>query len=154
MVSKTLQAGEVIFSTWLARALANTFGDELGASSASASGNLLLHALDAALAALAAAQGLDPAAWSAPRGTSVFSHPLLGTVASIPLSNRATYGQIVQLRTPRLEGENIFTLGQSGRIVLGPSGPVFDDHFFDQLPLYRAFEYKPMPLYLNRQLKE
>ena len=175
--STELEAGEVIFSAWLARALVNTFGDELGAALSSASGNMLLHVLDAALgdgspvppsrdyfngvsphAVLSASfdQALAAlaAAWSAPRGTSVFSHPLLGPVASIPLSNRATYGQIVQLKTPRLEGENIFTLGQSGRIVLGPSEPVFDDHFFDQLPLYRAFEYKPMPLYLNRELKE
>ncbi len=184
VASTTLEAGEVIFSAWLARALVNTFGDELGASLASASSNMLLHALDAALGAgspvppsrdyfngvsphavlsrsfdealagLVAAQGPDPSSWSAPRGVTTFSHPLLGPVASIPLSNRSTYGQIVQLKTPRLESENIFTLGQSGRIVLGPSGPVFDDHFFDQLGLYRAFRYKPMPLYLNRQLKE
>ncbi|MDH3318531.1 MAG: penicillin acylase family protein [Betaproteobacteria bacterium] len=184
VTSTTLQAGEVIFSTWLARVLDNTFGDELGANLPSAGANMLLHALDdalgggssvppsrdyfngvsphsvlsasfdEALAALTAAQGPEPSAWTAPRGSIVFSHPLLGTVASIPLSNRATYGQIVQLKTPRPEGENIFSLGQSGRIVLGPSGPVFDAHFFDQLPHYAAFEYKPMPLYLNKQLKE
>jgi penicillin amidase len=184
ITSTTLQAGEVIFSAWLARALADTFGDELGASLPSASANMLLHALDdelgggssvppsrdyfngisplavlsasfdEAVAVLAAAQGPDPSSWTAERGTTTFSHPLFGPVASIPLSNRATYGQIVQLKEPRSEGENIFTLGQSGRIDLGPAGLAFDAHFFDQLGLYRAFEYKPMPLYLNKQLKE
>jgi penicillin amidase len=184
VTSTTLQSGEVIFSTWLARALADTFGDELGASLPSASANMLLHALDAALGegspvppsrdyfngvsphamlsasfeqaleALVAVQGSDPSAWSGPRGSIVFSHPLFGAVASIPLSNRATYAQIVQLKTPRPEGENIFTLGQSGRIDLGPTGLAFDEHFFDQLARYAAFEYKPMPLYLSPQLKE
>jgi len=51
--------------------------------------------------------------------------------------------------------ENIFGLGQSGRIILGPrSAPVLDPRFLDRNALYRNFEYKPMPLYLNRELKE
>jgi penicillin amidase len=190
VASTALEPGEVIFSTWLSRALANTFGDELGTSLPQASGNMLLHVLDQALegasavppsrdyfngasphetlsrsfnealAALAAAMGPDPSSWTAPRGTIDFRHPLLNPPAApplvqIPLSNRATYAQIVQLKTPRLESENIFTLGQSGRIALGPGfTPVFDPHFFDQNERYRSFEYKPMPLYLNRELKE
>ena len=53
--------------------------------------------------------------------------------------------------------ENIFTLGQSGFIRLAPGMPgnyELDPHFRDQLDLYRRFEYKPMPLYRNTQLKE
>jgi penicillin amidase len=186
VTSTTLQAGEVIFTTWLSRALQNTFGDELGtALLPRASSNMLLHALDHALgdgssvppsrdyfngvsprsvlaasfneavAALAASQGSNPAAWTAPRGSISFNHPVLGTVARIPLSNRSTYGQIVQLKKPRPEAENIFTLGQSGHIGVGAgSSPAFDAHFFDQLPLYTRFEYKPMPLYLDATLTE
>lgn len=182
VTSTALEPGEVIFSTWLSRALANTFGDELGTQLPQASGNMLLHVLDGgdssvppsrdyfngalphevlsrsfdeALAALAAVKGPVPSDWTEPRGSIVFSHPLLGEVARVPLSNRATYGQIVQLKSPRAEAENVFTLGQSGRIALGPGfTPVFDSHFFDQNTLYRNFEYKPMPLYLNGQLQE
>ena len=116
---------------------------------------VLSKSFDEALAALAAAQGPNPSAWSAPRGSITFSHVLLGTVASIPASNRATYAQIVQLKRTKLESENIFTLGQSGRISIGTGGaPNFDAHFFDQNTLYRNFEYKPMPLYLNTQLQQ
>jgi penicillin amidase len=107
---------------------------------------VLSASFDAALTALAKNQGPEPAAWTAPRGNIVFSHLLLGPVAQIPLSNRATYAQIVQLKTPRLESENIFTLGQSGRIGLAGAAPVPDPHFADQLPLYGNFGYKPMPL--------
>jgi penicillin G amidase len=185
VTSTTLQPAELIFSTWLTRALNNTFADELGSRVGDAGSNMLLHALDQALGdgasvppsrdyfngvdprrvlsqsfdealtALAAAQGANPATWSAPRGNIVFAHTFLGTLATAPLSNRATYAQLVQLKSPRIEAENIFGLGQSGRITLGPGGaPVLDPHFLDQNALYRNFEYKPMPLYLNRELKE
>ena len=104
---------------------------------------------------LAAAQGNNPAAWTGPRGSITFTHPIIGTVASIPNSNRATYGQIVVLGRPKITGESIFTLGQSGflRLVL-PSSFAFDPHFNDQLGLYRNFEYKPMRFFQNTQLKE
>jgi penicillin amidase len=187
VTSTTLEAGEVIFSAWLSRALRNAFADELQTEPnlAQASGNMLLHALqqavegsspvppsrdyfngllhhevlsrsfDEAVAGLAAAKGPVPSAWTEPRGSIVFSHPLLGEVARVPLSNRATYGQIVQLASPRAEAENIFTLGQSGRIgLIPPATPVFDAHFFDQNGLYRNFQYKAMPLYRNAELHE
>ena len=183
--STTLQPGEVIFSTWLSLMLNNTFGDELGAKTGEASSNMLIHALDFALTGesgvppsrdyfnganpkavisatfdqaltlLAAAQGSNPAAWTAPRGSINFSHPIIGTVASIPNSNRATYGQIIVLGRPKITGESIVTLGQSGflRLVL-PNGFALDPHFNDQLGLYRNFEYKPMRFFQNAQLKE
>jgi len=185
VTSTGLLPAELIFSTWLSQALASTFGDELGARIGDASSNMLLHALDQAiegsssvppsrdyfngvapyqvlsasfdqaLAALSAAQGADPTHWTAPRGNIVFAHTFLGTLATAPLSNRATYAQLVQLKPHGIEAENIFGLGQSGRITLGPGGaPVLDPHFLDQNGLYRNFEYKPMPLYRNRELKE
>jgi penicillin amidase len=184
VASTTLEAGEVIFETWLSRALANAFGDELGPDAGEASANMLLHALDAAtggsgvppsrdhfaperwqavlsrsfdeaVAGLAAAGGPGAAAWTAPRPETVFRHPVLGEVARIPASNRATYAQIVLASRPRMSGESIFTLGQSGFVrLVPPLGFEPDPHFADQLPLYAAFEYKPQPLFRNVQLRE
>lgn len=185
VTSTNLHSGEVIFSTWLSLMLTNTFGDELGARVSEASSNTLIHTLDFALLGdsgvppskdyfngnnpkavmtstfnqtltlLAAAQGPNPAAWTAPRGSITFTHPLIGVVASIPNSNRATYGQIIVLGRPRITGESIFTLGQSGflRLVL-PSSFAFDPHYMDQLGLFRNFEYKPMRFFRNTQLQE
>ena len=185
VTSTNLQSGEVIFATWLSLMLTNTFGDELGTRVNEASSNMLIHTLDFALtgdsgvppsrdyfnginpkavmsatfdqtlAVLAAAQGVNPAAWTAPRGTINFSHPLLGVVATIPNSNRATYGQIIVLGRPKITGETIFTLGQSGFIQLVlPNSFAFDPHFMDQLGLFRNFEYKPMRFFQNTQLHE
>jgi acyl-homoserine lactone acylase PvdQ len=185
VTSTNLHSGEVIFSTWLSLMLTNTFADELGAKTSEASSNMLIHALDFALtgesgvppsrdyfngmdpkvvmsatfdqtlAILAAAQGSNPAVWTAPRGSITFTHPLIGVVASVPNSNRATYGQIVVLGRPAITGETIFTLGQSGflQLVL-PGSFTFDPHFMDQLGLYRNFEYKPMRFFKNTQLQE
>ena len=185
VTSTNLHSGEVIFSTWLSLMLTNTFGDELGARVGEASSNMLIHTLDFALlgnsgvppsrdyfngnnpkavmtatfdqtlALLAAAQGSNPAAWTGPRGSITFIHPIIGVVASIPNSNRATYGQIIVLGRPKITGESIFTLGQSGflRLVL-PSSFAFDPHYMDQLGLFRNFEYKPMRFFRNTQLKE
>ena len=183
--STNLHSGEVIFSTWLSLMLTNTFGDELGPRVSEASSNMLIHALDFALtgdsgvpptrdyfnginpkvvmsatfdqtlAILAAAQGANPAVWTGPRGSITFSHPLLGVIASVPNSNRSTYGQIIVLSRPKISGESIFTLGQSGflQLVL-PNSFAFDPHFMDQLGLYRNFEHKPMRFFRNTQLQE
>jgi penicillin G amidase len=185
VASTSLHSGEVIFSTWLSLMITNTFGDELGSRTSEAGANMLIHVLDfaltgqsgvppsrdyfngadpkavisasfdQALAILAAAQGSNPATWTGPRGSTTFTHPLIGVVASIPTSNRATYGQIVVLCRPKITGESIFTLGQSGflQLVL-PSNFSFDPHYLDQLPRFRNFEYKPMRFYQNAQLKE
>lgn len=175
--STQLEAGEVLFSTWLGRAIREVFADELGTVIGEGSSNMLLHALDfaatgrsgvppsrdyfngeppgrvlsrafdQAVGALASAQGTDPRLWSAPRPTTTFRHPLLGPVAAIPASNRATFAQIVVLARPRPRSESIFTLGQSGLVSLvPPAGFALDPHFLDQLPLYTQFEYKPMVL--------
>ena len=185
VTSTNLQAGEVIFSTWLTLMITNTFGDELGSRTNEASANMLIHVLDFAftgqsgvppsrnyfnganpnavmsatfdqtVAVLAASQGANPALWTGPRGTINFTHPIIGPVATIPNSNRATYGQIVVLGRPKITGESIFTLGQSGFVHLVlPSGFALDPHFKDQLPLYTNFQYKPMRFFRNTQLKE
>jgi penicillin G amidase len=165
--------------------LRKTFADELGGVVGEASSNMLIHVLDDALgggsgvppsrdyfngadpnavisaafdeavAALAASQGANPSAWTGPRGTTNFNHPIVGNVGSIPQSNRATYAQIAVLSKPQATAENIFTLGQSGFIRLVPPGSfAFDPHFRDLLPIYRNFDYKPMPLFRNPQLQE
>jgi penicillin amidase len=64
-------------------------------------------------------------------------------VGSIPLSNRATYAQIVIFGKKKVVAESIQPLGQSG--FISPAGEL-DVHFDDQLELFRNFEYKPMPL--------
>lgn len=185
VTSTNLQAGEVIFTTWLSRMIANTFSDELGSRVNEAGANTLIHVLDfsltgssgvppsrdyfnganpnavistsfsEALAILAAAQGNNPATWTGPRGTINFNHPIIGNVGTIPNSNRATYGQIVVLGRPKITGESIFTLGQSGFVhLVPPTGFALDPHFRDQLELFRNFRYKPMRFFRNTQLKE
>ena len=108
-------------------------------------GQVMADAFDQTLAALTFQFGtFDPTLWIVPRGTIDFSHPFLPiTVGSIPLSNRATYAQIVIFGKRKVIAESIQPLGQSGFIsALG----VPDIHFADQLELFRNFEYKPMPL--------
>ena len=111
---------------------------------------VLSRSFDEVVAALAAnAGGAPPAAWTAPRPTTQFKHPVVGVVGTIPTSNRSTYGQIVVTAPPHLVGWSIFTLGQSGFIGVAPPpvGYALDPHFADQLPLYRRFEYKDQLLW-------
>ncbi len=111
---------------------------------------VLSHSFDEAVYGLTAAMGPVAANWATPRGVIPFKHVLLGTLATVPLANRSTYAQIVQLKRPEIEAENIISLGQSGTIRLGSGGaPLFDPHYFDQLPLFTAFTYKPMVLFHN-----
>ena len=180
--STTLQTGEIIFMGWLDAMRNPVFQDELGSRVGEAGPNTLLHVLDDALgdgsgvppsrdyfngvdpnlvmsqvfdgvlASLSATFGsADPSTWVLPRPNTNFVHPLLGQVATMEQSNRATYGQIVVMSKPHATAENIIPLGQSGFIAATP-GPVLDPHFLDQMQLFRDFEYKPMPLYLNTQL--
>ena len=185
--STTLEAGEVIFSAWLARTVEAIFGDALGDllsvpgpdrdRVSEGTSNMLLHllddvlgdgsevspnldylngrdanqimsrAFDQAVAGLAASQGPDPRRWTAPRGFTDFRHPIVGLVARIPASNRATYAQIVQLLPRGIESENIYTLGQSGFLhFVPPGGFALDPHFLDQNERYTNFQYKNMPL--------
>jgi len=185
ITSTTREPGQVIFSTWLSRMRTNTFGDELGARVSEAGTNMLLHVLDDALGGgsgvppsrdyfngvnpnvamstafdqALAALGSNPMVWSTqPRGVTRFRHalfPLVPEIGTIPTSNRATYAQIVLLSRPKISGENIYTLGQSGFIqFVLPGIPVLDAHFRDQLDLFRNFQYKPMRLFLNTELHE
>ena len=106
---------------------------------------VMADVFDQTLAALTFQFGTpDPTLWILPRGTIVFSHPFLPVdVGSIPLSNRATYAQIVIFGKKKVFAESIQPLGQSG-FISALSGP--DVHFTDQLELFRNFEYKPMTL--------
>jgi len=100
---------------------------------------------DQTLAALTVGFGTaDPTEWTLPRGTIDFNHPFLPiSLGSIPLSNRATYAQIVIFGKKNVFAESIQPLGQSGFIS---AAGVLDAHYADQLELFRNFEYKPMTL--------
>jgi penicillin amidase len=116
---------------------------------------VLSRSFDEAVFGLTAAMGPVASSWAAPRGFIEVKHTLLGTLAKFPLGNRSTYAQLVQLKNPTIEAENILPLGQSGMIRLTPTGGfAFDDNFFSQFELFTAFAYKPMPLYRNTELRE
>jgi len=106
---------------------------------------VMAAAFNQALATLTIQFGItDPTQWILPRDTIDFSHPFLPIdVGSIPLSNRATYAQIVIFGKKKNFAESVQPLGQSGFIS---AAGVPDVHFADQLELFRNFEYKPMPL--------
>ena len=108
---------------------------------------LIATALLDSIGEITDALGSNPNGWVFPRPTIEFDHPILGHIASMPLSNRATYAQIVRAAPEGITGESIFSLGQSGFAAYqGPGKFVLDPHFADLLPLYRAFQYKPMEL--------
>ncbi len=83
----------------------------------------------------------DMEAWTEPRPNIAFIHSLGLHLGEIPLSNRATYAQVIELSQP-MRALNIMPLGQSGFIDPVTGEP--DPHFGDQLDLYRQFQYKPM----------
>ena len=173
--SATREAGEVIFGTWLDLMLPAVFGDELGADVGRATPNMLIHVLDDALGGGSGVPpsrdyfngqdpkavmsnvftqalnslGPNPAAWSnKPRDIVHFRHMLAAVpeFGSMFDSDRDTYAQFVAFTTP-IQAGNIFPLGQSGFIQMGPSGtPIISPHCTDLLGLYRAFQYKPMTI--------
>ncbi len=114
--------------------------------------NLVMsRAFDEALADLP-----DPTAWSnQPRNVVLFHHtlyPAIPEVATMFDANRGTYAFVVVLSDPQPTSESILSLGQSG--FIGPGSSDFDPHFLDQLPIFTTFNYKPMHLFINTQLKE
>ena len=64
--------------------------------------------------------GTDSSAWSTqPRDVTRFRHALytaIPEVATMLESNKGSYAQLVILKSPRIQSENILTLGQSGFI--------------------------------------
>ncbi len=179
VTSSQFEVGYVIFWVWQDALKHNTFGDELGAHIEAVDANVLLHALDGetsavpphldyfngadpnvvmvrslegALSSLASLFGTEEMSrWLVPRGETVFQHPLGIELGRIPLSNRATYAQVVVLGGDETVGYNIIPLGQSGFIAPdGTPGP----HVTDQLDLYRNFQYKTMHFFLNARLEE
>jgi len=114
--------------------------------------NLVMsRAFDEALADLP-----DPTAWSnQPLGTVLFHHTLYPDIPEVGTmldANRSTYAFVVVLSDPQSTSQSILSLGQSG--FIGPGSSDFDPHFLDQLPIFTTFNYKPMHLFINTQLKE
>ncbi|MGM0400458.1 MAG: penicillin acylase family protein, partial [Chloroflexota bacterium] len=118
---------------------------------------ILVQSLREALDELEEDLGEDMEAWTEERPTIDFTHPLGLHLGQVPLANRATYAQVIELSQP-MRAVNIMPLGQSGFIDPVTGDP--DPHFGDQLDLYRQFEYKSMrrippstvylPLVMNR----
>jgi penicillin amidase len=185
IASSTLAPGQVIFSTWLRTMFTMVFGDELGPNIGTVQGNTLIHVLDdrlgsgsgvppsrdyfngadpnvvmsAAFTTALNTLGPDPSAWSTqPRDVTRFRHalyPAIPEVATMLESNKGTYAQLVILKNPRIQSENILTLGQSGFIQWMPTGDAqLNTHFRDQLPQYQSFLYKPMRLFVNTRLEQ
>ena len=175
--SITLNPAAVLMAAWQKALLERIFGPTLHADAANVDVNVLLRVLRAGLSpgigmpvrypyvvahelpkilantfvdtvqALSAQHGTDMAAWRVARPQTQFTHPLVGVVAHLPASYRATYAQRVELG-PKGRAESIFTLGQSGFIAAhGAGGFTLDAHYLDLLALYKNFEYKPMPLH-------
>ena len=176
VTSTTREAGEVIFSAWLDLMLPSTFADELGADVSRATPNMLIHVLDDALGGGSGVPpsrdyfngqdprlvmsnaftqalnslGPDPGAWSTkPRDVVHFRHALYPTVPEVGSmfdSDRDTYAQFVAFTDP-IQAGNIFVLGQNAFIQLGPGNtPIVGPGITDLLDLYKAFQYKPMPI--------
>jgi len=114
--------------------------------------NLVMsRAFDEALADLP-----DPTTWSnQDRDTVHFRHTLYPAIPEVDTmlnANRGTYAFVVVLSDPQPTSESILSLGQSG--FIGPGSSDFDLHFMDQLPIFKKFDYKPLHLFINAQLKE
>ena len=122
---------------------ARDYVDQVHTAPIEGADEILVQALDATLDALTVRYGTsDMAAWLAPRPMLDFVHPLGLALGRAPLSNRASYAQVIALSAP-IVAENIVPLGQSAFVARdGTPGP----HFGDQLALYREFHYKPMQL--------
>jgi penicillin amidase len=117
--------------------------DIITTAEAETDAQVIVQALRRALDILTSRYGSsDIDNWTAPRPTLSFVHPLGLVLGQIPLSNRATYAQIVELSTP-VSAVNVLPLGQSG--FISPTG-IPDRHFGDQLTLYGQFQHKPMRL--------
>jgi penicillin G amidase len=108
---------------------------------------MLSRAFDLALSALGT-QGT----WSTqPRDVAMFRHtlyPAVPEIGHILDANRGSYAFVVVLGHPKPTSESIISLGQSGFISPGLE---FDNHFSDQLALYKRFGYRPMTLFDNAQ---
>ena len=117
--------------------------DRLGTPATETADEILVQALSEALDVLTIRFGsADIQTWLDPRPMIRYQHSLGPLMGQIPMSNRASYGQMIELSTP-IRAQNILPLGQSA--FIDPAGAP-GDHFDDQLELYRTFQHKPMPL--------
>jgi penicillin amidase len=104
---------------------------------------LIVSALQDAIAALKTQYGSDMAKWLTP--VQMQSYDKLGALPGgklHPYMNRGTYGQIAEMPAKGLpNAKNVIPPGQSGLVVLpGVANP----HVADQVALYASWTYKPM----------
>jgi hypothetical protein len=109
---------------------------------------VLIEALESALATLAARFGTeDQDAWQLPALLANYMDqgaigPVFGPTI-MERENRGSFNLVADLTRP-LRGEIIVPPGQSGTFTLGTAGRE-PPHLRDQLPLYEAFAYRPLP---------
>jgi hypothetical protein len=110
---------------------------------------LIVNALQAALAELETQYGSDMSTWLTPVRMQSYDAQgaLPAAYASHPYMNRGTYNQIAEMRSGGSlpNARNVIPPGQSGLVVL-PGTP--SPHAYDQVALYASWTYKPMRLTL------
>jgi penicillin amidase len=104
---------------------------------------IIVQALDTVLA------GLGDRPWgSNARGVIPYVHAMIGPVHEMPFSSRSTYGHCVEYwHWGPVRIESMFPLGESGNILMGGTGPEFDEHFFSMIPVFDDFSHRPFPLF-------
>ncbi|NNC39405.1 MAG: hypothetical protein HKN95_01840, partial [Acidimicrobiia bacterium] len=164
-----------IFNTWWDEFINRVFADELGDTlernvaanmaarllipglvplnypgylGADSPGTAVTGALISALDALMAEYGsADPSTWLAEATMQRWAQIGAAPVPETPHMNRGTYNQITRLEKGNIFAQNVIAPGQSGNpLAVGPTGPVPNPHFADQLGLYATWQYKEMYL--------
>ncbi|MBI9090976.1 MAG: penicillin acylase family protein [Desulfobacterium sp.] len=123
--------------------LYNWFENKADGTAPQTAGDIIVAALDKALADL----GARP--WGeSKRGKITYTHEMLGALHSIPTSSRSTYAHCVEMgASGPVRIESMLPLGESGTILMDATGaPVFDPNFFSMSPVYDGFQHRTFPL--------
>ena len=107
---------------------------------------MIVEALEEAVDELTAEYGADMSTWLTP--VRMQDYDEMGALPGDelhPFMNRGTYGQIAEMLAADLPNAvNVIPPGQSGFVKLLGLAAIPSDYAYDQLPLYAAWEYKPM----------
>ncbi len=118
--------------------------DDINTPETETQNDIFLETFKQTISHLASEFGNDDVGhWRTERNKIEFKHDLFGKVAEMYDSNFGTYVQIVELRPTGAVGFSRWPLGQSSNVTRGSDNkPVFDQHYLDMLPTYKAFKYR------------